>query len=98
VLILIVFYSDGIANIYSVVLLQQCYWNDLCMPRVYSGFLIFIVFAQPYDHLSGLVARVPGYRSRGHGFDSRALQKKVVGLERWVQLRSYWEEIVAAPV
>jgi hypothetical protein len=28
------------------------------------------------------VVRVPGYRSGGPGFDSRALQKKVVGLER----------------
>jgi hypothetical protein len=30
----------------------------------------------------GLVVRVPGYRSGGPRFDSRALQKKVVGLER----------------
>jgi hypothetical protein len=28
------------------------------------------------------VVRVLGYRSRGPGFDYRALQKKVVGLER----------------
>jgi hypothetical protein len=36
------------------------------------------------DHLCGLVVKVPGYRSRGSGLDSRALQeeKKVVGLER----------------
>jgi hypothetical protein len=35
------------------------------------------------DRLCGLVVRVPGYRSGGPGFDSRALQgKKVVGLER----------------
>jgi hypothetical protein len=33
--------------------------------------------------LCGLVIRVPGYRSGGPGFDSRALQReKVVGLER----------------
>jgi hypothetical protein len=33
--------------------------------------------------LCGLVVRVPGHRSGGPGFDSRALQeKKVVGLER----------------
>jgi hypothetical protein len=28
------------------------------------------------DRLCGLVVRVPGYRCRGPGFDSRALQKK----------------------
>jgi hypothetical protein len=28
------------------------------------------------NHLCGLVVRVPGYRFRGPGFDSRALQKK----------------------
>jgi hypothetical protein len=27
------------------------------------------------DHLCGLVVRVPGYRSGGPGFDSRALQE-----------------------
>jgi hypothetical protein len=34
------------------------------------------------DRLCGLVVRVLDYRCRGPGFDSRALQKKVVGLER----------------
>jgi hypothetical protein len=28
------------------------------------------------DRLCGLVVRVPGYISGGHGFDSRALQEK----------------------
>jgi hypothetical protein len=32
--------------------------------------------------LCGLAVRVIDYRYRGPGFDSRALQKKVVGLER----------------
>jgi hypothetical protein len=30
--------------------------------------LLALIFV---DHLCGLVARVPGYRSRGPGFDSR---------------------------
>jgi hypothetical protein len=36
------------------------------------------------DRLCGLVVRVPGYRSTGHGFDSRRYQifREVVGLER----------------
>jgi hypothetical protein len=36
------------------------------------------------DHLCGLVVRVPGYKSRGPGFDSRRYQifREVVGLER----------------
>jgi hypothetical protein len=49
------------------------------------------------------VVRVLDYRSRGPGFDSRAPQKKVVGLERGpLSLVSTTEELldrkVAAPV
>jgi hypothetical protein len=55
------------------------------------------------DRLCGLVVRVLGYRSRGPGFNARALQKKVVGLERGpLSLVSTTEELlgrkVAAPV
>jgi hypothetical protein len=56
------------------------------------------------DRLCGLVARVLDYRSKGPGFDSRALhKKKVVGLERGpLSLVSTTEELldrkVAAPV
>jgi hypothetical protein len=37
-----------------------------------------------FDRLCGLVVRVPGYRSRGPGFDSQRYQIfwEVVGLER----------------
>jgi hypothetical protein len=54
------------------------------------------------DRLCGLVVRVLNYRCRGPGFDSRALQKKVVGLERGpLSLVSTTEELldrkVAAP-
>jgi hypothetical protein len=53
--------------------------------------------------LCGLVVRVLDYRSRSPGLDSRALQKKVVGLERGpLILMSTTEELldrkVAAPV
>jgi hypothetical protein len=55
------------------------------------------------DRLCGLVVTVLDYRCRGPGFDSRALQKKVVGLERGpLNLVSTTEELldrkVAAPV
>jgi hypothetical protein len=55
------------------------------------------------DRLCGLVVRVSGYRSRGPEFDSRALQKKVVGLERGpLSLVTTTEELldrkVVAPV
>jgi hypothetical protein len=55
------------------------------------------------DCLCGLMVRVLDYRSRGPGFDARALQKKVMGLE-WgpLSLVSTTEELldrkVAAPV
>jgi hypothetical protein len=52
------------------------------------------------DRFCGLVVRVLDYRCRGPGFDSRALQKEVVGLE--LNLVSTTEELldrkVAAPV
>jgi hypothetical protein len=56
-----------------------------------------------HDRLCGLVVRVLDYRSRGPGFDCRALQKKVVGL-KWgpLTLVSTTEELldrkVATPV
>jgi hypothetical protein len=54
----------------------------------FTFFTTYIYLSNCYkleDHLCGLVARVPGYRSGGPGFDSRALQerkKKWCGLER----------------
>jgi hypothetical protein len=58
---------------------------------------------QTDDRLCGLVVRVLDYKCRGPGFDSRALQKKIVGLERGpLSLVSTTEELldrkVAAPV
>jgi hypothetical protein len=59
---------------------------------------------QFYEYrLCCLVVRVLDYRSRGPGFDSQALQKKVMGLERGpLSLVSTTEELldrkVAAPV
>jgi hypothetical protein len=48
------------------------------------------------DRLCGLVVRVPGYRSGGLGFDSRALQeKRVLGLKRGpLSLVSTTEELL----
>jgi hypothetical protein len=44
----------------------------------------FIHYWKKVDRLCGLVIRVPGYRSRGPGFDSRRYHifLEVVGLER----------------
>jgi hypothetical protein len=62
-----------------------------------------ISIIESMDRLCGLVVRVLDYRCRGPGFDSLALQRKVVGLERGpLSLVSTTEELldrkVAAPV
>jgi hypothetical protein len=47
------------------------------------------------DRLCGLVVRVLDYRYRSLGFNSRALQKKVIGLERGpLSLVSTTEELL----
>jgi hypothetical protein len=53
-----------------------------------------------YDRLCGPVARVPGYRSRGPGFDSRHYQIFwVVGLERGtLSLVSTIEELLGRKI
>jgi hypothetical protein len=64
---------------------------------------IYIYIYTSGDRLCDLVVRVLDYRYRGPGFDSRALQKKVMGLEQGpLSLVSTTEELldrkVAAPV
>jgi hypothetical protein len=59
-------------------------------------FLLFY-FNLFYDRLCGLVVRVPGYRSRGPGFDSWRYQIfwEIVGLERGpLSLVSIIEELL----
>jgi hypothetical protein len=58
-----------------------------------------------FDRLCGLVVRVPGYRSRGPGFDSRSYQIfwEIVGVERGPLslvriIEELLERTVAAPV
>jgi hypothetical protein len=54
------------------------------LSALYSN-TIFCFCRSLKDRLCGLVVRVPGYRSRGYGFDSRRYQIffwEVVGLER----------------
>jgi hypothetical protein len=54
-------------------------------------------FIDTIDRLCGLVVRVPGYRSRYHGFDSRRYQifSEVVRLERGpLNLRNTIEELL----
>jgi hypothetical protein len=65
---------------YSHVHLTGMY-RELAEPRPH---IIFVKDIFYYDRLCGLVVRVPGYRSRGPGFDSRCYQIfwAVLGLER----------------
>jgi hypothetical protein len=52
------------------------------IPRPFFSNCIYVLYSIWSDLLCGLVVRVLDYRYRGPGFDSRALQKKVVGLKR----------------
>jgi hypothetical protein len=72
-----------------------------CLSRLLPIIIIIIIIT---DSLCGLMVRVLDYRSRGPGFDFRALpEKNVMGLERGpLSLVSTTEELldrkVAAPV
>jgi hypothetical protein len=58
---------------------------------------LFYICVVLWDRLCGLVVRVPGYRSRGPGFDSRSYKifREVVGLERGpLNLVSTTEELL----
>jgi hypothetical protein len=61
-------------------LMPETKFQDITKPKAKLYIFYIISFTWP-DRLCGLVVRVPGYRSGGSGFDSRALQE-VVGLER----------------
>jgi hypothetical protein len=59
--------------------------HDLLSSAWTDSGLIYILYTYAlYDRLCGLVVRVPGYRSRGSGFDFRRYQifLEVVSLER----------------
>jgi hypothetical protein len=63
--------------------------------------LLFLWIPSAEYRLCGLVVGVPGYRSRGSGFDSRPLPDFLSSRDSgtgWGQLRSYLNEKVAAPV
>jgi hypothetical protein len=46
-------------------------YGPLDLGRFFSFLILYIIVT---DRLCGLVVRVPGYRSRGPGFDSRSYQ------------------------
>jgi hypothetical protein len=76
-------------------------------PAVYPRLLEFLHFdslgglKKNKDRLCGLVVWFLDYSSRGSWFDSRALQKKVVGLERtplWSSGQSSWLQMQGSRV
>jgi hypothetical protein len=89
-----------------------CYdWSLNCTPgwmnsgirKYFNQIPEFTSLSQFIDRLCGLVVTVPGYRSRGPGFDSRCYHWEVVGLKRGpLSLVKIIEELldgkVAAPV
>jgi hypothetical protein len=76
-----VFGSHDLAAFHYSAILPLWHWSELTVkwPVTY-----FQTDTHWKDRLCGLVIRVPGYRSRGPGFDSRRYQIfwEVVGLER----------------
>jgi hypothetical protein len=71
--------------------LQLKFVEDLYLQQFLDPMLSFT------DRLCGLVVKIPGYRSRGHGFDSQHYQIfwEVVGLERGpLSLVSTTEELL----
>jgi hypothetical protein len=64
-----------------------------------SGYVIYVFVALHSHRFCGLVVGVPGYRSRGPGSVAGATTSEMgVHSASSVQLRSYLEEKVAAPV
>jgi hypothetical protein len=79
-----------------------CFRFVVIVVEKFFHFIFYFCYVE-IDRLCGLVVRVLDYRCRGPGFDSRAPQKKVVGLERGpLSLVSTTEELldrkIAAPV
>jgi hypothetical protein len=88
------------------------YWNELALHSAWLSeadipgtcWLILQLFNHAVDRLCGIVVRVPGYRSRGLGFDSRSYRIfwEVVSLERGslnlVRIIEEFLKKVAAPV
>jgi hypothetical protein len=79
--------------------------SDFQLFAMYNILSILFFLLLLMDRLCGPVIRVPGYRSRGEGFDSRRYQIfwEIVGLERGpLSLVRIIEELlerkVAAPV
>jgi hypothetical protein len=62
---------------------EQINFSVPCSDTLNACSSIVICVAKFHDRLCGLVVRVPGYRSRGAGFNSRRYQifREVVGLE-----------------
>jgi hypothetical protein len=66
------------------VVIQLITWDSQRMANILKRFIISVRDSVISDRLGGLVVRVPGYRSRGPGLDSRRFQIfwEVEGLER----------------
>jgi hypothetical protein len=70
---------------------------DKCFVVGLLKFFFFLEVKSILDRLCGLVVRVPGFRSRNPGFDSRAYQIfwEIVGLERGsLSLMNVTEELL----
>jgi hypothetical protein len=85
--------SDAVLHTDSIFIKPHYSWLKFCAPFILLQhklgrplslcvYIYIYIYIYISDRLCALVVRVPGYRSGGPGFDSRALQIKVVGLER----------------
>jgi hypothetical protein len=81
--------TDDLTAIYEPIIYKM--WEPRRLTTLWAStacyrdsFTFYIYVYVQVDHLCGLVVRVPAYRSRGSGFDSRRylIFWKLVGLER----------------
>jgi hypothetical protein len=103
------FLMHAYKHLYICVCVEKNSFSN-CLYKGFSSILSILTYIYTYMYfyvrIRGLVVRVPGYRSRGPGSirgatrfsEKQRVLKNGVCSASWVQLKSYLEEEVAAPI